>query len=62
MPAVVAGAIVGVALGLLPAAVPDPWALAVFALALVALARFGLASGWVVLGGLVAGWSRLLVV
>jgi chromate transporter len=57
--AVVAGAIVGVAAGLLPAAVPDPWALGVFALALLAVARFGVASAWIVLAGVVTGLVRL---
>jgi hypothetical protein len=57
--AVVTGAIIGVAAGLLPAAVPDAWALAVFALALLAVARFGVASAWVVLAGLVTGLIRL---
>jgi len=60
--AVVAGAILGVALGLVPAAVPDGWALAVFVAALLALARLGVAAGWVVLGGLVTGMLRLAVV
>ena len=59
--AVVAGAIVGVAAGLLPAAVPDAWAIAVFALALVAVARFGVASVWIVLAGLVTGLIRLTI-
>jgi chromate transporter len=57
--AVVAGAILGVAAGLLPAAIPDGWALAVFALSLLAVARFGIASGVVVLAGLVTGLIRL---
>jgi hypothetical protein len=57
--AVAAGAIIGVAIGLLPAAIPDWWALAVFALAVVAVARFGVASAWIVLAGLVTGLVRL---
>ena len=57
--AVVAGAIVGVAAGLLPAAVPDRAALLVFAAALLAVARFGVAASWVVLAGLVTGSLRV---
>ena len=45
-----------------PAALPDGWALAVLALALVALARFGVASAWVVLAGLLTGAVRLALV
>jgi chromate transporter len=56
--AVVAGAIVGVAAGLFLQAVPDPLAGVVFVVALVLLAKSGVASGWVVLGGLVAGLVR----
>jgi chromate transporter len=59
--AVVAGAIVGVAAGLMPAALPDVSAVAVFALALVAVAYFGVASVWVVLAGLVTGLIRLTI-
>lgn len=58
--AVVAGAIVGVAIGLFPSAVPDPLSGAVFVLALAVLAVRGLASGWIVLGGLAAGLLRAL--
>ena len=60
--AVVAGAIVGVAVGLLPSAVPDGAALVAFAAALVTLSAFGLASGWVVLGGLAVGLARVALV
>ena len=56
--AVVAGAIVGVAAGLFLQAVPDLLAGAVFVVALVMLAKSGLSSGWVVLGGLAAGMVR----
>ena len=56
--AVVAGAIVGVAAGLFLQAVPDLFAGAVFVVALVLLAKSGLSSGWVVLGGLAAGMVR----
>ena len=56
--AVVAGAIVGVAAGLFLQAVPDLLAGAVFVVALVLLAKSGLSSGWVVLGGLAAGMVR----
>ena len=56
--AVVAGAIVGVAAGLFPQAVPDPFAGALFVVALVLLAKSRLASGWIVLGGLAAGIVR----
>ena len=59
--AVVAGAIVGVAAGLFPQAVRDPFAGALFVVALVLLAKSRLASGWIVLGGLAAGivWSAI---
>ena len=57
--AVAAGAILGVAVGLAPAAIPDLWALAVFAAAALAVARFAVASGWVVLAGLLIGAVRL---
>jgi len=56
--AVVAGAIIGVAAGLFLQAVPDLFAGAVFVVALVVLATSGLASGWVVLGGLAVGVVR----
>ena len=59
--AVVVGAILGVAVGLAPAALPDGAAIAVFAAALLALARFGVAAGWVVLAGLALGAVRLLL-
>lgn len=58
--AVVAGAIVGIAVTLLPPAVPDPWAGALFVAALVALYRFELSAVWVVGGGLAAGVLRML--
>ena len=59
--AVAAGAIVGVAIGLAPAAVPDVAGAVVFVAALVVLIRFGLAAGWVVLGGVVVGLGRVLL-
>ena len=59
--AVVAGAIVGVAAGLFLPAVPDFPAGAVFVVALVLLAKSGLASGWIVLGGLAAGLVRTTI-
>jgi chromate transporter len=57
--AVVTGAIVGVAVGLFATAVPDVFAAALFMAAIVALARFRVAAGWVVLGGLVVGVVRM---
>jgi chromate transporter len=59
--AVVAGAVLGVAVGLMPEALPGVWATLVFVAALGALARFNVASGWVVLAGLVTGLLRLVV-
>jgi chromate transporter len=59
--AVVAGAIVGVAIGLFGAAVPDLLAGAAFVAALIVLARPEVAAGWVVLGGLVLGLVRMAV-
>ena len=59
--AVVTGAIVGVAAGLFRAAVPDAAAMALFVVALLVLARLGLAAGWVMLGGSVAGVVRMAV-
>ena len=58
--AVVAGAIVGVAVGLFPSAVPDPFAGAALAIALLAVVWFGVGAGWVVLGGLLVGLIRML--
>lgn len=58
---VVAGAIVGVAAGLFLQAVPDPFAGAVFVTALALLAKSGLPSGWIVLGGLGVGVVRTIV-
>ena len=46
------------AAGLFLPAVPDLLAGAVFVVALVLLAKSGLASGWVVLGGLAVGLVR----
>jgi chromate transporter len=57
--AVVTGAIVGVAVGLFAAAVADVVAGLLFVAALVVLARFGVAAGWVVAGGLVVGVVRM---
>ncbi len=59
--AVVAGAILGVGLTLLPPALPDPLAGALFLGSLLALTRFRVAAAWVVLAGLVAGFIHLLL-
>lgn len=59
--AVVAGAIVGVALTLLPPAVPDAWTGLLLALALLALFRFGVGAIWLIAGGLAAGLLRSLL-
>jgi chromate transporter len=56
--AVVAGAILGVAASLSRAAVQAPIAAVVFGAALLAVARWGVAGGWVVLGGLLCGLAR----
>jgi chromate transporter len=58
--AVVAGAVVGTAVAIAPAALPDPVAVVLLALAAVALAR-GVSPPWLILGGLVAGLARLVV-
>lgn len=59
--AVVAGAIFGVALTLMPPAIPDALAGLLFAAALVAVFRFGVGAIWLVLGGLAAGLLQLLL-
>jgi chromate transporter len=59
--AVVAGAILGVALTLLPPAVPDAWAGLLLALGLIALFRFDLKAIWLLLAGLLAGAIRILL-
>jgi chromate transporter len=59
--AVAAGAILGVAVTLAPSAVPDAFAGAVFAAAVLALWRLGVATPWIVLGGLGAGVLRMLL-
>lgn len=59
--AVVAGAILGVGLSLLPPALPDRWAAGFFLLALLGLVRFGLKAVWVVAAGLGAGILHLLL-
>lgn len=53
--AVVAGAILGVGLTLLPSALEDLWGGAILLLALVALIRFRAKAIWLVLGGVGAG-------
>ncbi|MHB1168890.1 MAG: chromate efflux transporter [Longimicrobiales bacterium] len=60
--AVVAGAILGVALTLIPAAVPDVWAGLLLVIAGVAVFRFGIGPIWLVLAGLAAGLIRALLV
>ena len=59
--AVVAGAILGVGLTLLPQGLPDLWAGAIFLAALVSLVRFRVPAAWVVAGGLVAGVGHFLL-
>ena len=58
--AIVVGAILGVALSLLPAAVPDPVAATLFVAALVAGARFRVGAVWLVATGLLVGALRAL--
>lgn len=58
--AVVAGAIFGVALTLVPPAVPDVASGLLFTAALVAVFRFGIGAIWLVLGGLAVGTLRFL--
>lgn len=60
--AVVAGAILGVALTLVPPAVPDLWAGLLLAAALVAVFRFGVGALWLVLAGLAVGVLRFVLV
>ena len=59
--AVVAGAILGVALGLLPEAVPDVWAGVVLAAALAATFAAGTRAIWLVAAGLAVGVGRALL-
>lgn len=59
--AVVAGAIVGVALTLVPPSVPDPWAGVILVAALVATFAFSVGPIWLVLAGLAAGALRTLL-
>jgi chromate transporter len=59
--AVVAGAILGVAVTLLPPAVPDILGALLLAGALVAQFAFNVGAVWVVAGGLAAGVIRILV-
>jgi chromate transporter len=59
--AVAAGAILGVAVGLAPVALPDAVAALLFVAALVLLARTELAAGWIVLAGLVVGVLRMVI-
>jgi hypothetical protein len=58
--AVVVGAILGVGLTLLRAALPDLWAAGLFLGALLPLVRFRASAVWVVAGGLVAGAPHTL--
>ncbi|MBT8397036.1 MAG: chromate efflux transporter [Gemmatimonadetes bacterium] len=60
--AVVAGAILGVGLTLLPSGLPDYWAAGIFLLALVGLVRFKAPAVWIVAGGLVLGGVRLALI
>ena len=60
--AVVAGAILGVGLTLLPSGLPDQWAAALFLVALLVLIRFRVPAVWVVAGGLLAGILHFLAV
>lgn len=57
--AVVAGAILGVGLTLLPSGLPDRWAAALFLVALLALVRFRAPAAWVMMAGLLAGAAHL---
>jgi chromate transporter len=58
--AVVAGAIGGVALTMVPPSVPDAWAAALLAAAVLATFAFRIGATWLVLAGLVAGLLRSL--
>jgi chromate transporter len=57
--AVVAGAILGVGLTLLPSGLPDRWAGGLFFVALAVLVRFRVPAVWVVAAGLAAGGIHL---
>jgi len=59
--AVVAGAILGVGLTLLPPGLPDRWAGALFFLVLLGLVRYRIPAVWVVAGGLLAGGAHLML-
>jgi chromate transporter len=59
--AVVAGAILGVGLTLLPPALPDRWAALLFFLVLAVLVRFRVQALWVVAAGLGAGVLHLIL-
>jgi chromate transporter len=59
--AVVAGAILGVGLTLLPPALPNRWAALLFFLALAVLVRFRVQAIWVVAAGLGAGVLHLIL-
>jgi len=59
--AVVAGAILGVGLSLLPPAVPGPWAGGLFLVSLWILVRFRVQALWIVAAGLGAGILHLLL-
>ena len=59
--AVVAGAILGVGLILLPPAIQDRWAAGLFLVALLAIIRWKVPAVWIVVGGLMAGGCRLLL-
>jgi chromate transporter len=56
--AVVAGAIFGVALTLVPPAVPDPWTAVLLAASLLAVFRLRVGALWLVLAGIAAGVLR----
>ena len=59
--AVVAGAILGVALTLLPPAAPDAGAGLLLALGLITVFRFDVKAIWLLLAGLLAGATRILL-
>ena len=58
--AVVAGAISGVGLTLLPPAVPDVWAAGLFMMALALLVRWKVIVVWTVVGGVGSGMIHVL--
>jgi chromate transporter len=59
--AVVAGTMVGVAVRLAPPALPDPWSVALCAVALLLLVRFRVQPSWLIAGALAVGAARALL-